>query len=113
MVCSGCGEVVGPDEPYPFRCPNAGRDPDVDHVLVRVLGPGAVEFPGGTEDNPYVRYRELFRAHHLAERAGLGDDAFVEIVERLDGAVAEVDDGHGFRVTPFVREGDLSDRLGF
>jgi threonine synthase len=112
MACSGCGAVVGPDEPYPFLCPNAGRDPDVDHVLVRVLEPGAVEFPGGTEENPFVRYRELFRSHHLAERAGIGDRAFVELIERLDESVARID-GHEFGVTPFVREDDLSDRLGF
>ena len=112
MECSGCGAVVGLDEPYPFRCPNAGDGADVDHVLVRRLDAGRVAFPDDGDDNPFLRYRELFRAHHLAEHAGLGDDAYVEIVERLDAAVAEVD-GTGFRVTPFVREDDLSDRLGF
>jgi threonine synthase len=115
MVCSGCGAEVGPDEPYPFRCPNAGGDPDVDHVLVRTLELGAASFPkegDSASSNPYVRFRNLFRSHHLAEHAGLEDDAFVEIVERLDDAVAEVDGG-GFLVTPFVREDDLSERLGF
>jgi threonine synthase len=115
MVCSGCGTEVGPDEPYPFRCPRAAADPDVDHVLVRVLDPSAVTFPAAASeeasDNPYVRYRELFRSHHLAERFGLGDSGFVEIVKLLDESVARVD-GHGFRVTPFARD-DLSERLGF
>jgi threonine synthase len=114
MVCSGCGSEVGPEEPYPFRCPKTGADLDVDHVLVRVLDTSAVAFPdaGDAEPNPFVRYRELFRSRHLAEHSGLDDAAFSEIVDLLDQSVARVD-GYGFRVTPFVREGDLSNRLGF
>jgi threonine synthase len=40
------------------------------------------------------------------------DDAFVEMVLRLDGRVAEVD-GRGFKPTPFGRSASLSDALGF
>jgi len=118
MECSGCGAVVGLDEPYPFRCPNADRRPAIDHVLVRVLDESPVPFPDAGDDAipaSFVRYRRLFRSHHLAARAGLSgldDAAFVAVVEELDEAVARVD-GHGFRVTPFVRENDLSNRLGF
>ncbi len=115
MVCSGCGAAVGYDEPYPFRCPNADARPDVDHVLVRELDAAAVAFPDGADDAvpaSFVRYRGLFRSRHLAEHGGLDDAAYVRLVEEVDDAVARVD-GHGFRVTPFVREGDLSDRLGF
>jgi len=113
MECSGCGAVVGLDEPYPFRCPNAGDGADVDHVLVRRLDARRVTFQTDDgEQNPFIRYRGLFRSHHLASRARLGDDAYVEVVRRLDDAVAEVD-GYGFRVTSFVREDDLSDALGF
>ncbi|HEY7280835.1 MAG TPA: pyridoxal-phosphate dependent enzyme, partial [Actinomycetota bacterium] len=115
MVCSGCSTEVGPDEPFPFRCPKADVQPDVDHVLVRVLDPSSVTFPDAGEDSvpaPFVRYRGLFRSHHLAMRAGMDDDAYVELVNQLDDSVARVD-GYGFRVTPFAREDDLSDRLGF
>ncbi|MFL5797053.1 MAG: pyridoxal-phosphate dependent enzyme [Actinomycetota bacterium] len=116
MVCSGCGTEAGPDEPYPFRCPRAGTEPDVDHVLVRVLDPSAVEFPSTASEedseSPYARYRGLFRSSHVAERFGLGDGELLELVKLLDESVARVD-GHGFRLTPFVREDDLSDRLGF
>ena len=115
MVCSGCGAVVGFDEPYPFRCPNADAQPSVDHVLVRELGTAAVAFPDAGDDAvpaSFVRYRRLFRSHHLAEHGGLDDAAYVRLGEDLDDAVARVDE-HGFRVTPFVREDDLSDRLGF
>lgn len=116
MVCSGCGTEVGPVEPYPFRCPKAGADADVDHVLFRVLDTSAVTFPAAgsqeASENPYVRYRELFRSHHLAERFGLDDSGFGEIVKLLDESVARID-GDGFRVTPFAREDDLSERLGF
>ena len=115
MVCSGCGTEVGPDEPYPFRCPKAGVDPEVDHVLVRVLDPGAVSFPedrADAEANPFLRYRGLFRSNHLAAHFGLADAEYRGIVNLLDDSVSLVE-GYGFRVTPFVREDDLSDRLGF
>jgi threonine synthase len=112
MVCSDCGTEVGPEEPYPFRCPKYGADPDVDHVLVRTLDASAVAFPDGAEPNPYLRYRALFRSHHVAEHFGTGDAEYEEIVNQLDDSVARVD-GVGFRMTPFVREDDLSDRLGF
>jgi threonine synthase len=108
LVCAGCGAEPPPREPYPFRCPNAGRDDDVDHVLRRELDLSALELPSGGKDNPFVRYRTLLHAWH----AGLEDAEFVELVRRLDDAVAAVD-GHGFRTTPFVRSDALSDRLGF
>ena len=116
MRCSGCGAEVGYDEPFPFRCPNADRGGDVDHVLVRVLDELAPPLPGlegeDQDANPFVRHRELFRSYHVARSAGLTDADYVEIVTRLDRAVAEVD-GRGFRVTPFLRAAALSDRLGF
>ena len=116
LVCSGCGASPRPDDPYPFRCPNAGRDDDTDHVLRRVLDAAAVEFPAGDGDrhdqNPYLRYRGLFHAYHLARASGMSDEAYCELVQHLDARVAEVD-GHGFRPTPFFRAAALSDRLGF
>ena len=36
LVCAGCGAQPDPADPYPFRCPNAGRDDDVDHCAPRV-----------------------------------------------------------------------------
>jgi len=115
MACSGCGTEVGPGEPYPFRCPTAGSNGDVDHVLVRVLATGAVSFPEDRTDaeaNPFLRYRGLFRSNHLAAHFGLADAEYRGIVDLLDESVALVD-GYGFRVTPLVREDDLSERLGF
>ncbi len=79
----------------------------MDHVLRRELE--GFSFPAETDEaNPFVRYRRLLHAWH----AGLEDGEFVELVRRLDDAVAAVD-GHGFRVTPFFRSDELSDRLGF
>jgi len=67
--------------------------------------PGA-RWPTGSEGldadpNPFIRFRHLLWSHHLALAAGLDDATFVEIVRRLDDAVAEVD-GVGFRETPLV-----------
>ena len=109
LVCAGCGAEPSPGEPYPFRCPNAGRGDDVDHVLRRELDLTTIAFPADRgEENPFVRYRTLFHAYH----AGLEDGEFVSLVRRLDDAVASVD-GHGFRATPFFRSQELSDELGF
>ena len=108
LVCTGCGSEPRPSEPYPFRCPNAGRD-DVDHVLRRELDLSTARFPlRDPEPNPFVRYSRLLHAYGL----GLPDEEFCSIVRWLDREVAVVD-GHGFTVTPFARSAELSDRLGF
>ncbi|TMK65481.1 MAG: pyridoxal-phosphate dependent enzyme, partial [Actinobacteria bacterium] len=112
IVCAGCGFVVAPAEPYPFRCPNAIPGDDVDHVLVRELDPAHVGFPQGDEANPYVRYRELFHAYHFGLGHGMTDGGFVDLVESLDKAVAAVD-GRSFLSTPFLRSDELSERLRF
>jgi threonine synthase len=110
--CSGCGHRIPPGQPVPLRCPAAADGDDTDHVLVRRLDTSALEFPRGGEPNPFLRYRTLFHAWHAARGLGWSDADYVNLVERLDAAVAAVD-GHGFRVTPFFRAAELSDRLGF
>ncbi|MGH2936273.1 MAG: pyridoxal-phosphate dependent enzyme [Gaiellaceae bacterium] len=110
FVCAGCGAEPDP-ESLPFRCPNADAGDDVDHVLRRRLDP-APAFPRGPERRPFVRYRSLLHAYHVATEGGMTDGAFCELVFDLDARVAEVD-GHGFVVTPFERSAVLSDRLGF
>ena len=112
LLCAGCGALPSQDEPYPFRCPNAALGDDVDHVLRRELDLSRLAFPPGAEPNPYVRYRTLLHAYHVARTGGISDDAFVSLVRRLDASVAAVD-GHGFVVTPFARSAALSDALGF
>ncbi len=119
MVCTGCGHVVAAGEPYPFRCPHAGRDDDTDHVLKRVFDPGIRDaVPDwrslflGPEPNPFLKFRQLFHSYHTALAAGLTDDDYVAIVRDLDEAVTSVD-GRGFRATPFARSSPLSERLGF
>jgi threonine synthase len=108
LVCAGCGASPAASDPYPFRCPNAGRD-DVDHVLRRDLNLSAVSFPlDSDEPNPFLRYRELFHAYHR----GPSDGEYCDLVRRLDERVAVVD-GHGFVATPLARSDELSDRLGF
>jgi threonine synthase len=123
IVCSGCGSETEPHEVYPFRCPNAGTGAGagkVDHVLVRVLDPSRVRFPGPDEldralhnpQEPFVRYRGLLHAAHLAAAEGMPDAEFCDLVTSLDRAVSEVA-GRGFVVTPLRRSAALSARLGF
>ncbi len=49
--------------------------------------------------NPFVRYHTRLDSYRIALDRGWDDNRFVELVDRLDAAVAAVD-GHGFRVTP-------------
>jgi threonine synthase len=113
LVCAGCEWVApSPEEMrYPFRCPKAGRG-DTDHVVTRRLDPFRVEFVRGDDPNPFIRHREMLHSWHAARRRGLTDDAYVELVRRLDAAIAGVD-RCGFRTTPFGRGDALSARLGF
>ena len=113
LVCAGCGAVPDWSEPYPFRCPNAGRDDDVDHVLRRELDLSAVRFPlADDEPNPFIRYRMLLHAYHVARSRGMSDEAFSALVRELDEKVAALD-GHGFTATPFHRSSELSTALAF
>lgn len=111
ICCSCCGYVAEPDDPYPFRCPRAGTD-DADHVLTRLLDPELTCFPQGTENNPFVRYRALMHAYHVATAHGISDADYTGLVRSLDLSVAAVD-GRGFTVTPFLRSPDLSESLSF
>jgi threonine synthase len=112
VACAGCGAEAPDGEPYPFRCPNSGRDDDIDHVMALRLDPARLRFPTGDEPNPFIRYRTLFYSYHVGRAHGLSDEDYVALVEGLDQAVAAVD-GRGFRVTPFGTNHALSGRLGF
>jgi threonine synthase len=110
LVCGGCGTAAAPDDPYPFRCRNAGDGGD--HVLRRLLDPAAVTFPlDDSEPNPFVRFRALFHTYHLARAHGMADQEFVALVRELDAEVARID-GHGFRATPFAAQPALGGRIG-
>jgi threonine synthase len=110
LVCGGCGAAPKPEDPYPFRCPNAGDGGD--HVLRRLLDPALVEFPvNDPEPNPFVRYRVLLHTYHLARSYGMDDETFVALVRRLDEKIGRVE-GHGFSATPFRPAPALARRIG-
>jgi len=112
FVCAGCGAEPDADA-FPFRCPNAESGDDVDHVLRRELDLSRLRFPADADEpNPFVRYRTLLHAYHVALAGGMADGEFCDAVRELDARVADVD-GHGFAVTPFARSDALSDKLGF
>jgi threonine synthase len=113
VVCAGCGHHASSDDPYPFRCPNAGTD-DADHVMSRLLETGGARFADLVDDdpNPFVRYRRLFHSWHVATSRGMPDGDYVDLVRRLDKEVAGVD-GSGFTVTPFARLGQFSEGSAF
>jgi len=77
--------------------------------------PGA-RWPVGSDaldadPNPFIRYRTMLWSHHRAIEAGINDAAFLDIVRRLDDAVAEID-GNGFRHTPLVNLGTVGSAIG-
>lgn len=115
LVCRGCGASPPADDPYPFRCPNAGVG-DVDHVVARILDPTQVRFPtcsdATLDTNPFVRYRTLLHSYHRASDGRLTDAEFVEMVTCLNRAVSDLD-GRAFKATPFGRDPVLSAQLGF
>jgi threonine dehydratase len=112
VTCAGCGAAAPIDAALPASCPAAVPGDDIDHVMTRRLDLGRIRLVASDDPNPFVRYRQLFRAWHVATAAGWSDERYVGVVRRLDDAIAAVD-GHGFRVTPFGRAGALSDELGF
>lgn len=109
FVCHGCGAQVDATLLLPFRCPGAMAGDDVDHVLVP-QDAGSAEIIANS-DNPYLRYRQFLTTYGLARRVGLSDEAWTEIVERLDEALKVVD-GAGFRLTPMTSQPALAGALG-
>lgn len=108
LVCSGCGAVASPADPYPFRCPAAAAGDDVDHVLRRTLDVEALKALDArslflaAEANPFRRYRQLMHAYQVGRAGGLSDDDYLGMVDALDEAIAGVD-GRGFHETPLDR----------
>ena len=118
LVCAACGGSPWEDDPFPFRCPNAGSG-DVDHVLVRHLDPTRIRFvaeahPGwaNVESHPFVRHRELLHAWHRARTGGMDDWTFQAIVDVVSSMLPGETRAHRQTPTPFGRWPDLAARLG-
>jgi len=112
MVCSACGAESDAVDELPFPCPAAREGDDVDHVLCKVLATERVTFAHEDSENPFERYREMFHSYQFACQYGLRDDEWVGLVVELDQKIRAVDGG-GFQRTPFARNDELSDALGF
>lgn len=113
FVCHGCGASIDAARVLPFRCPNAAKNDDVDHLLLPedlTTGVEASNFESG-ELNPYLRYRDLLSTYRLARNAGLSDAAWEEFVGRLDESLQDVD-GSGFRITPMSLQVALGKAAG-
>ncbi len=62
--------------------------------------------------HPFIEYRHRLDSYRAVTDGRLSDDRFVELVARLDAAVASVD-GDGFAVTPTRARPELADAIGF
>ena len=114
LQCSGCAAVVDPSDPTvdPFRCPNATRAPNIDHVLGwSPIKAGLAVWPSDTSLNPFVRYRTLQHSYWYGRSLGRTDDDHLTLVHRLDRAVHSVA-GIGFNVTPFQPIDSASEAFG-
>jgi len=111
LVCAGCGALGPANHPFTPRCPSRRPGDDIDHVMTRGVDLNRLDPPADPDPNPFVRYRALFHAYHVARAAGWGDVRYVDLVRELDDAVAGVD-GHGFRVTPFIRAPGIAHAAG-
>lgn len=125
VACAGCGAVLvvqhrglsvhptGVDlgwHVYPFRCPWSDELPHIDHVLRRSLDPASVHIVREHDAHPFLRYRRFLHSYHFARHHRLSDDDFVDVVLRLDEAIASLD--RGFRVTSPQRSAALEAQLG-
>jgi len=111
LVCAGCGALAPGHRPFTPRCPNRQPGDDIDHVMVRGIDLARLSVPADPDPNPFVRYRAVFHAYHVARAAGWADARYTDLVRELDDAVAAVD-GHGFRVTPFAPSPALARAVG-
>ena len=96
LVCAGCGARAARPRPVPVplpeRRPRRRRRP---RPAPRARPRAAVVPAGDDEPNPFVRYRTLLHAYHVAVSHGFADAEFCALVRDLDERVAAVD-GHGF-----------------
>ena len=106
FVCHGCNATVDIARDFPFACPNTGREnDDTDHVLVPVHNGG--QFVSGNDANPFLRYRALLSPYRLCRFLALPEDAWIEIVAKLESQLLAVD-GRSFRVTPMLQQPALA-----
>ena len=105
LRCAGCAATVDPLDPGappPFRCPNADRAKNVDHVLAwDPVSAGVREWPDDTSNNPFIRYRTLHHSYYVHMQSGGTDAEYLRLVGRLDLALQR--NGHvGFSVAPLT-----------
>ncbi|MBI3072831.1 MAG: hypothetical protein HYY84_12010 [Deltaproteobacteria bacterium] len=98
------------NESIPYRCPNAGTDGG-DHVMRRAIDLAKVTFERDADANPFIRYREMLFAWHLARAVGKSDDEYVANARRLNDAVGDAD-GKRFAETPLIESATLCTAMG-
>ncbi len=122
LRCHGCATILDPLDasgPHPFRCPNAELAPNIDHLLVWSPETAGVDeaightWPGGDDHNPFVRFRQLSLVYWIARGRGWSDGAYVELVERLNNAIATTTvPPQGFSTTSMWPLDTVSTELG-
>lgn len=111
LRCAGCATTVDPTDigaPSPYRCPNAERARDVDHVLTwDPVVAGVKQWPASMSTDPFLRYRSLQHSYHLHLALGGTDAHYVRLVERLGVALVR-HGGPTFAVAPLRQLHDVA-----
>jgi len=55
--------------------------------MARGIDLNRLDPPADPDPNPFIRYRALFHAYHVARAAGWGDTRYLDLVRELDEAV--------------------------
>ncbi len=75
------------------------------------LGFGRRGWVSHDHHNPFLRFRSMLTSYQRAAELGWSDDQFVDLVNSLDDALAEVAD-HGFSLTPMYEAPELATAVG-
>jgi len=102
-----------------IKCPNSGDGRDIDHVLTLVDAQSHRDFYESItfvdedkhQTNPYIRFRKLSWAYHLAMGEGISDDQYQHLVSQINDNLRAVD-GTWFKTTPFTLEPALGAAAG-
>ena len=109
LRCAVCDASVDISTPLSWKCPNA-TDTDRSHVLAFHDDRRTIDVANA--DNPFLRYQQNLYVDAFGDTLGISPDERARIIFHADAAVRKIG-GTGFRVSPFQREDQLSDELGF
>lgn len=109
LRCAVCDTAVDISTPLSWKCPRA-TETDRSHVLAFQDDRREVSVADST--NSFLRYQRNLYVDAFGEALGIPENERGRIIADADAAVKRID-GTGFVISPFQREDQLSEELGF